>query len=75
MKQYTKFKKAFGVNEFGLIDFPTKISNIRISRIKNFEKMGGCLYCFPHGVECTNSREHKFTRNWKHYREFQYKVL
>ncbi|NJB82070.1 phosphate ABC transporter substrate-binding protein [Wenyingzhuangia aestuarii] len=73
MKQYKKFRKAFGVNEFGLIDFPRKFSNVKISRISNFEKMGGCPFCFPHGIETCNSTTHKNKRNWKNSRFKQWK--
>jgi hypothetical protein len=73
VKCQRKFKKAFGLNEEGLVDFPKKASNTKISRIKNSDKMGGCTYCFPHGIETTNSKYSKFTRNWKKYRVKQYK--
>ena len=73
MKHYKRFKKAFGTNEYGMIDFPAKISNVKISRIQNTDKMGGCPFCFPHGVECTNSKWKKDTKNWKAYRSRQYK--
>ncbi|GMN06308.1 hypothetical protein MTsPCn5_16970 [Croceitalea sp. MTPC5] len=75
VKSQKKFGKAFGLNEKGLIDFPKKISSVRISRIKNVDKMGGCSYCFPHGIDTTNSKHSKFTRNWKKYRLKQYKSL
>lgn len=73
MKQFKKFKKAFELNELGDIDFPTKISNVKISRIKNYEKMGGCPYCFPHGIETVNSKQSKYSKNWKSYRIHQWK--
>ena len=74
MRHKKKYIKAFGLNEFGYIDFPKKISNIQISRIQNTDKMGGCSYCFPHGIETTNSKYSKRTRNWKKYRRKQYKI-
>ena len=74
MKQFKKFKTAFGTNELGLIDFPYKISSVKISRIQNTDKMGGCPYCFPHGIDCTNSRWSKNTRSWKTHRQFQYNL-
>lgn len=73
MKFKKKFKKAFGCTEEGFIDFPKKISNIRVSRISNYLRMGGCYYCFPHGIETTNSKDSKLTKNWKKYRTTQYK--
>jgi hypothetical protein len=33
MKRQKQMRKAFGINEFGLIDFPVKISNVQVSRI------------------------------------------
>jgi len=74
MKHFKKFKKAFGVDDYGMIAFPKKISNTKISRIQNTDKMGGCSFCFPHGIECTNSKWSKLTRNWKKHRAFQYKI-
>ena len=74
MRHRKQFVKAFGLNEFGKVDFPEKISNTRISRIQNSDKMGGCSYCFPHGIDTTNSKYSKRTRNWKKYRRKQYKV-
>ncbi|NJB83130.1 phosphate ABC transporter substrate-binding protein [Wenyingzhuangia aestuarii] len=56
MKQ---FKKAFGLNEFGKVDFPTK--------------MGGCSCCFPHGIDTRNSTRNKNKRNWKNSRLKQWK--
>ncbi|GGG07131.1 hypothetical protein GCM10011344_04560 [Dokdonia pacifica] len=73
MKNYKKLKEAFGLNEYGLIDFPKKISNIKISRIVNHEKMGGCSYCFPHGYETVNATVGKNTRSWKNNRLKQWK--
>jgi len=72
MKDIKKFKRAFGVDEYGFAQFPTKISNVKISRFKNYEKMGGCPFCFPHGVECTNGTVHKRFKSWKHLRKHQY---
>ena len=74
MKYYKKFKKTFGINEFGLIDFPRKFSNVKISRIQNTDNRCGCTWCFPHCIETTNSKQSKFTRNWKSYRRAQYKT-
>lgn len=74
MRHFKKLKRTFGLNEFGTIDFPEKYSNIKISRIYNTDKRGGCTWCFPHGFETTNSKQSKFTRNWKKYRKTQWKV-
>lgn len=71
MKKIKTLKKSFGYNEFGLVDFPKKISNVQISRILYGNEMG-CSYCFPHGT--INSKEIKFQRNWKKYRKTQWKT-
>lgn len=73
MKTYKQFKKAFGLNEMGLIDFPKKISNVKISRITYHKKMGGCSYCFPHGYETSNATLFKNTKSWKNNRLRQWK--
>lgn len=73
MKNHQKLIKAFGLNEFGCIDFPKKISNVKISRIVHTERMGGCSFCFPHGYETTNSTLSKNTRSWKKNRKHQWK--
>lgn len=65
--------KAFGKDDFGIAALPRKIGNVRISRIHNFDKVGGCTYCFPHGFECTNSTLSKRIRNWKQYRKTRWK--
>ena len=73
MKYAKQFKKAVGLNALGYIDFPVKISNIKVSRIRNTDKTGGCSFCFPHGYEATNATCAKNTRNWKHHRKHQWK--
>lgn len=73
MKKFKTLKKFFGINEYGLVDFPKKISNVQISRILYGDEMG-CSYCFPHGYETINSKEIKFQRNWKKYRKTQWKT-
>ncbi|WP_025744151.1 hypothetical protein [Aquimarina pacifica] len=73
MKNYKKLKKTFGLNEFGFVDFPKKVSNIKISRILHHEEMGGCSYCFPHGYETINATIYKNTRSWKKNRKKQWK--
>ncbi|PJJ62619.1 phosphate ABC transporter substrate-binding protein [Chryseobacterium geocarposphaerae] len=74
MKKLKSLRRAFGINEQGLIDFPKKISNVQISRILYGDEMG-CSWCFPHGIETINSKEIKFQRNWKKYRKTQWKDL
>ncbi|MDN4014843.1 phosphate ABC transporter substrate-binding protein [Chryseobacterium gambrini] len=73
MKKIKTLKKSFGSNEYGLIDFPKKISNVQISRILYGDEMG-CSWCFPHGYKTINSKEIKFQRNWKKYRKTQWKT-
>ena len=73
MKKFKSLRQAFGIDKYGLIDFPEKISNIRISGILYGNEMG-CSYCFPHGCETINSKEIKFQRNWKKYRKTQWKL-
>ena len=43
-----------------MIDFPKKYSNVKISRIYNTDKTGGCPWCFPHGFETNNSTIGKY---------------
>lgn len=74
MRRYKQYRKAFGVDEFGFPMIPKKYSNVRVSRLKNFEKVGGCSYCFPHGFECTNSTVDNIQKSWKNYRKKQYKT-
>lgn len=75
MKHFKKLKKAFGLNEIRIIDFPKKISNVKISRIYNTDKTGGCSFCFPHGIDTNNSKISKYRNNvnWKSYRKTQWK--
>lgn len=56
MKKIKALNKALGKNEIGGVNFPSKISNIKISRIVNNDAMGGCSFCFPHGFETINSK-------------------
>ncbi|KFF08056.1 hypothetical protein [Chryseobacterium luteum] len=75
MKKYKTLKQTFGINEYGLIDFPKKISGIQISRLIYGNEMG-CSYCFPHhGFETVNSHQEKYQRNWKKYRKTRYKNI
>lgn len=62
---------AFGANEAGLADLPTKMSNRRVSRLVFTGDRGGCSFCFPHGFETTNSTAGKNRRSWKHNRAHQ----
>ena len=71
MKKFKAFKKAFNVNEFGFVDLPHKISNVKISRIA-YGDTRGCSFCFPHGNETTNSAASKNRRNWKNHRVNQW---
>ncbi|MDQ1094993.1 MULTISPECIES: phosphate ABC transporter substrate-binding protein [Chryseobacterium] len=73
MKKIKPLRQAFGAGEYECIDFPKKISNIRISRILYGDTMG-CLRCFPHGIETVNSRQNKIQKNWKKYRNVQWKA-
>ena len=57
-------QKAFSVNEYGMVDFPKKVSNVKVSRILFGNKMG-CSYCFPHGFETVNSTISNRQKNWK----------
>lgn len=75
MKYNKQYKKVFGTNELGHINFPTKFSNIKVSRIRNCDKMGGCSICFPHGFETTNSKDRNAQRNWKKFRKHQWKEI
>ncbi|MFT5916142.1 MAG: hypothetical protein ACI81T_002646 [Bacteroidia bacterium] len=72
MKEKKRFQKAFGLDEFDMVDFPVKISNVQISRMEFGNEMG-CAYCFPHGYETVNSTIGKNTRNWKNHRKNQWK--
>ncbi|WP_223606858.1 phosphate ABC transporter substrate-binding protein [Chryseobacterium sp. OSA05B] len=72
MKKFKTLKQSFGINGYGLIDFPKKISGIQISRLKYGNEMG-CSYCFPHGFETANSHQENSQRNWKKYRNTRWK--
>ena len=62
-------RRCFGRN---VDDWPTRFSNIRLSRLQNGEKMG-CSYCFPHGIETMNTHWRKDLRCWKRYRQQQWR--
>lgn len=74
MKKQKRLGRAFGYNEFGMLEIPVKISNIIISRILNFENCGGCSYCFPHGPELENATVLNNQRNWKKFRKTKWKI-
>jgi len=73
MKRQKQMQKAFGTNEFGLIDFPAKVSNVQLSRIVYCKKE--CSICFPHGWETNNStRITNRQRNWKRFRKARWNL-
>lgn len=72
MKKQRQMQKAFGINESGLIDFPDKISNVRISRIV-YGNERACSWCFSHGFENNNSTISNRQRNWKCFRKTQWR--
>ena len=74
-KKAHRMRKAFGFDEYGIIDMPRKISNVKISRIINYLDVGGCPFCFPHGIECTNSTAGKLRKHnsWKKHRRKQWR--
>ena len=74
MKDIKKVKRAFGTDEYGFANYPTKVSNVKVSRFLNYEQMGGCPYCFPHGIECSNSKWGNIEKNWKRFRKTQYHI-
>lgn len=59
MKKNKPLRQKFGFNEYGLIDFPKKISGTQISRLMYGNEMG-CSFCFPHGYEVVNAKYTKF---------------
>jgi hypothetical protein len=74
MRRQKQMRKAFGVNESGLIDFPAKISNVQISRLQ-YGNERGCSRCFPHGLETGNSTVINRQRNWKRFRRTKWKSI
>lgn len=73
MKKEWLYKKVFGINEWGMADYPVKISGTQVSRVINGDAMG-CSWCFPHGYETGNSTIANRQRNWKKFRKPQWKV-
>ncbi len=73
-KKEFRLGKAFGYYYEGIVDIPVKFSNVKISRIQNFIEVGGCPYCFPHGIETPNSTmDKRRNNNWKRYRKTKWK--
>ena len=71
-KNESKLIKAFGKDEYGFAELPTKVSGVIISRLLVGEMMG-CTFCFPHGQCTCNSRYDSVQRSWKTHRKTQYK--
>ena len=74
MKDRKRLTKRFGKDEYGFALIPTKFSNVKISRFENVDKVGGCTYCFPHGIELTNSTYENLQKNWKRFRHKQFGI-
>lgn len=73
MKRQKQMQKAFGINEFGFVDFPAKISNVQVSRVEYCKRE--CSFCFPHGWETSNStRITNRQRSWKRFRKTRWKT-
>ena len=72
MKEKKGAIQAFRFNDYGLVDYPKKISNVQIARIFHGEERG-CDRCFPHGFETDNSSISKNKKNWKFYRKHQWR--
>jgi hypothetical protein len=71
MKREKQLKKAFGLNELGIVNIPKKFSNVQFSRLIYCKKE--CSYCFPHGWETSNSTLNNNQRNWKKFRKTRWK--
>ena len=72
VKNEYRLIKAFGKNEAGLADLPSKVSGVTISRIVAGEETG-CSYRFPHGYETVNSHIKNRQKCWKKQRRTQWK--
>lgn len=70
----SRLKSALGSDDGDIIDLPLKMSNVKISRILHTPETGGCSFCFPHGIESTNSKYLKKQRSWKTHRKNKYKT-
>ena len=69
-KNKRELDKAYGVDEWGFPDLPTKVSGVRISRLTVGGSMG-CPWYFPHGNYTYNHR--RGGKCWKDYRSHQWK--
>jgi len=67
-------RRAFGVDENGLLLLPHGIGNVTLARIEHAADRGGCTRCFPHGFETSNATSKKNRRSWKNHRKTQYKI-
>jgi hypothetical protein len=74
MQSKKQFRDAFGLDEFGQIAVPKKISNVKIARLLVGNLMG-CSRCFPHGYETVNATENKNKRSWKLQRKTKWKIV
>lgn len=74
MKTNKYLHDLYGTDEYGLPDLPVKVSNVQVSRAVNYMNVGGCVFCFPHGMDTYNCKYYKLQRNWKKYRRTQYKT-
>ncbi|MCD9016421.1 hypothetical protein [Parachryseolinea silvisoli] len=72
MKKQKRLQYVFGVDEFGMIDFPRQFSNVKLCRLM-YGRDAGCELCFPHGYETINSTVANRQRNWKRFRRMQWK--
>lgn len=72
MRREYRLIKAYGKNEVGLADVPSKVSGVSVSRIIIGEETG-CSHCFPHGPETINSHIGNRQRSWKKQRKTQWK--
>jgi hypothetical protein len=70
-KKRENLRKCFGLNEYGLVELPKKISGRMISRLLIGDYLG-CSWCFPHGSDVVNSKWSKIQRNWKEHRQAQW---
>jgi hypothetical protein len=71
-KDCKAMKRAMGSDDEGFPAMPTKIGNVKLSRIVLGEE-SGCSRCFPHGFETNNSTESKNRRSWKNHRKTKYR--
>lgn len=67
-----KLITAFGLNDFGFVDLPTKLSGTTYQRVLIGDKYGNS-FDFPHGRQSLSSRHTKCYKNWKYNRKNQYR--